>query len=242
MPADLKRKMMQKLVQGIHTFQTHVFRKKQDLFRSLANGQKPATLFVTCSDSRVNPNLFTQTEPGEIFVLRNAGNLIPPAPFEGGEIATIEFAVVALGIQDIIICGHSDCGAMKGLSDPGMVKETMPTVHRWLRHADRTAQIMQKEYQHLQGGELLTATVEENVIVQIENLRTHDFIEERLAQGELKLHGWVYKFETGEVFNYEPETGQFLPLGIGREPTPTYPRIELSGVTHHDRRAMRMGR
>jgi carbonic anhydrase len=220
---------MQKLVQGIHAFQTHVFRGKRELFRELANGQKPGALFITCSDSRVNPNLLTQTEPGEIFILRNAGNIIPPAPVDGGEIATIEFALVALGIQDIIVCGHSDCGAMKGVIAPGNVETAMPTVHRWLRYAHRTRDIIESEYKHLKGCELLTATVEENVIVQIENLRTHGFIEERLARGELKLHGWVYKFETGEVFSYDPESGQFLPLNSDGEPTPTYPRANASG-------------
>lgn len=219
---------MQKLVQGIHTFQTNIFRTKRHLFRELASGQQPGALFITCSDSRVDPNLLTQTEPGDIFVLRNAGNIIPPAPTEGGEIATIEFAVTALGIQDIIVCGHSDCGAMKGVLNPAQVKTAMPSVARWLQHAERTADIVGSEYTHLKGCELLTATVQENVIVQIENLRTHRFIEERLARGELKLHGWVYKFETGDVFSYDVESGQFLPLDSNKDPKPTYPRADVS--------------
>jgi carbonic anhydrase len=219
---------MQKLVQGIHEFQQHVFREKRELFRRLASEQRPGALFITCSDSRVNPNLLTQTEPGEIFVLRNAGNLIPAAPHGGGEVATIEFALVALGIQDIVICGHSDCGAMKGLIDPTSVETSMPMVNRWLCHARRTSDIIHSEYKHLKGRELLTATVEENVIVQIENLRSHDFVEKRLAKGELKLHGWVYKFETGEVFSYDPATGQFLPLNVSDLPKPMYPREEVA--------------
>jgi carbonic anhydrase len=219
---------MQKLVKGIHAFQTHVFRGKKDLFNELASGQKPGTLFITCSDSRVNPNLLTQAEPGEIFVLRNAGNIIPPAPFEGGEVATIEFAVVALGIQDIVVCGHSDCGAMKGVLDPSRVKTAMPAVHQWLNHARRTADIIDKEYTHLSGCERLTAAVEENVIVQIENLRTHNFIEERLAKGALKLHGWVYKFETGEVFNYDPVSGQFLAIKQSHDKMHVYPQEDVA--------------
>lgn len=214
---------MQKLVQGIHNFQTNIFRKKRDLFTKLAQGQQPSALFITCSDSRINPNLLTQTEPGDIFILRNAGNIIPSFPAEGGEIATIEFAVIGLGIQDIIVCGHSDCGAMKGLINPSEVKSTMPYIHSWLKNAKRTSDIIKKEYKHLQGRELLTATVEENVIVQIENLKTYPFIEQRLQEGDLKLHGWVYKFETGEVFYYDPESQQFLPLKGASEPKPIYP-------------------
>lgn len=215
---------MQKLVRGIHQFQAGVFRSKRELFRKLARGQRPAALFITCSDSRVNPNLLTQTEPGDLFVLRNAGNIIPPAPYTGGEIATLEFALVSLGIQDIVVCGHSDCGAMKGLLDIRATAAVMPTVASWLKHASRTADIVFTEYKDLQGAAQLTATAEENVIVQIENLRSHAFVEERIGRGELRLHGWVYKFETGEVFSYDPESGQFLPLLSDDEPRPMYPR------------------
>lgn len=216
---------MQKLIQGIHHFQNHVFRSKENLFRKLAKGQKPSAVFLTCSDSRINPNLVTQTDPGEIFVVRNAGNIIPPAPIQGGEIATIEFAVKALGIKDIIVCGHSDCGAVKGLLNPNAVKESMPGLAKWLQHAHRTQDIIQKEYAHLEGHAQLMATIEENVIVQIENLRTHGFIEERLASGDLQLHGWMYKFETGQIFTYEAESGQFLPMQQDTDHLrPVYPR------------------
>jgi carbonic anhydrase len=215
---------MQKLIQGIHHFQNHVFRSKKELFNRLAGGQAPAALFLTCSDSRINPNLVTQTEPGEIFVVRNAGNIIPAAPVHGGEIATIEFAVKALGIQDIIVCGHSDCGAVKGLLNPCAVEESMPGVARWLQHARRTVDIMESEYAHLEGHARLITTIEENVVVQIENLRTHDFIEQRLASGDLKLHGWMYKFETGQIFTYEAESGQFLAMQDQDSVRPVYPR------------------
>jgi carbonic anhydrase len=215
---------MQKLIEGIHEFQNQVFDTKRELFRNLANGQRPGAIFITCSDSRVNPNLLTQTEPGEIFVLRNAGNLIPPAPCEGGEIATIEFALVELNVRDIIVCGHSDCGAMKGVLNPAGIEERMPAVHRWLRHGRRTKEIIEREYCHLAGRELLTATVEENVLVQIENLRTHKVIESRGQSGEVVIHGWVYKFETGQVYNYDPAEGQFLPIGLKNNVISTYPR------------------
>lgn len=221
---------MQKLVRGIHEFQNYVFRDKSDLFKSLANGQKPMALFVTCSDSRIDPHLLTQTDPGDIFVLRNAGNIIPAAPHVGGEAATIEFAVQKLGIRDIVVCGHSNCGAMSGLLNPAAVEGEMPAVKQWLGHAERTADIMRTEYTHLSDRALQTATAEENVIVQIENLRTHSFIEERLARGELKLHGWMYKIETGEVFTFDPGQGQFIGLHQ-EEPTPIYPRNDLAATS-----------
>lgn len=110
---------MQKLIEGLHQFQNSVFGTQRELFERLAHGQTPETLFITCSDSRINPNLLTQTEPGELFILRNAGNIVPPySTSQGGEAATIEFAVAGLNVRDIIICGHSHCGAMKGLLDP----------------------------------------------------------------------------------------------------------------------------
>jgi carbonic anhydrase len=203
---------MQKLVQGIHHFQANVFASHRDLFRRLADGQAPDALFITCSDSRINPNLITCTEPGDLFILRNAGNIVPPhGAANGGEAATIEFAVAALRVKDVIVCGHSHCGAMKGLLDPDQVRE-LPTVAAWLKHAEATRWIMREKYPQLQGQPLLTATVEENVLVQLENLRTHPSVAAGLVRGDLKLHAWVYKIETGEVFAYDPERGQFLPI------------------------------
>ncbi|MBX3413947.1 MAG: carbonic anhydrase [Pirellulales bacterium] len=204
---------MQKLITGLHQFQQNVFGEHRDLFERLAAGQQPEALFITCSDSRINPNLITQTEPGELFILRNAGNLIPPygAP-GGGEAATIEFAIKGLGIRDIIVCGHSHCGAMKALIQPELLTE-MPTLTEWLRHAEATRQIVREKYADRTGRAKLMTTIEENVLVQLENLRTHPAVAARLAQGTLNLHGWVYKLETGEVFYYDSESGQFLPLG-----------------------------
>jgi carbonic anhydrase len=203
---------MQKLVQGIHQFQANVFSSQRELFQRLASGQSPETLFITCSDSRINPNLLTQTDPGELFILRNAGNLVPPhGAANGGEAATIEFAVAGLGVRDVIVCGHSHCGAIKGLLEPDMVRH-LPAVRQWLQHAEATRRIVREKYTERTGLSLLTTAVEENVLVQLENLRTHPTIASRLAMGRLKLHGWVYKIETGEVFAYDPERGQFLPL------------------------------
>jgi carbonic anhydrase len=203
---------MQKLVEGIHHFQANVFLPQRQLFERLAHGQQPDALFITCSDSRINPNLLTHTDPGDLFILRNAGNIVPPAgAANGGEGATIEFAVAALGVRDVIVCGHSHCGAMKGLLHPEGLQD-LPAMRAWLSHAAATRQIMKEKYPHLTGDPLLTATIEENVLVQLENLRTHPTVAAKLARGALNLHGWVYKIETGEVFAYDPQRGQFLPV------------------------------
>ncbi len=199
---------MQKLIQGLHEFQRNFF--KRDFFEGLAKGQSPETLFITCSDSRINPNLITQTEPGELFIVRNAGNIVPPhGPFPGGEAATIEFAVSVLKVKDIIICGHSHCGAMKAILQPEDLK-SLPIVAHWLGHSEATRRIMAENYGHLEGNALLTATVQENVLVQLEHLRTQPSVAAALAAGSIHLHGWVYKIETGEVFAFDPELRQFV--------------------------------
>ena len=133
---------MQKLIEGIHQFQEENFRPLQGLFEKLSRGQNPETLFITCSDSRIDPNLLTQSQPGDLFILRNAGNIVPShgGPY-GGEVATIEFAVAGLGVKDIIICGHSHCGAMMGLLQPEMVAN-LPAVSSWLSHAETTRRIV----------------------------------------------------------------------------------------------------
>jgi carbonic anhydrase len=210
---------MQKLIQGIHEFQQRDFRPLQGLFEQLAHGQSPETLFITCSDSRIDPNRLTRSNPGELFILRNAGNIVPPhGAANGGEAATIEFAVAGLGVKDIIVCGHSHCGAMKGLLEPEAVA-VMPAVAAWLSHAATTQRIVRENYDHLEGERLLTAAVEENVLVQLENLRTLPAVASRLVRGDLHLHGWVYKIETGEVFAFDSRQGQYVPLAEYQLPT-----------------------
>ncbi len=204
---------MQKLIQGINRFRSENFRPLQERFEQLSKGQAPETLFITCSDSRIDPNLLTRSQPGDLFILRNAGNIVPPhgSAASGGEAATIEFAVVALGVKDIIICGHSHCGAMKGVLEPNTVAG-LPAVAAWLAHAETTRRIVQDSYKHLNNDQMLTAAIEENVLVQLENLRTLPAVAARLGQGNLHLHGWVYKIETGEVFAFDLPTGQFVPI------------------------------
>lgn len=204
---------MQKLLDGIHSFQSNIFNTYKRSFEQLVGGQRPLALFITCSDSRIDPSLMTQTAPGELFIMRNAGNIVPAYSAQhGGEAATIEYAVAVLQVRDIIICGHSHCGAMSGMLHPETV-DALPAVRSWLAHAESTRRIIEENYHHLADPDArLTLAVEENVLVQLENLRTHPSIAAALGRNALKLHGWVYKFETGQVFSYDPTAHAFLPL------------------------------
>lgn len=217
---------MEKLIRGIHTFQKEYFADQQALFQRLARGQNPDTLFITCSDSRINPNLLTQTEPGELFILRNAGNLVPPhgALRGGGEAATVEYAVAALGVKDIIVCGHSHCGAMGGLLHPEKLTE-LPAVADWLHHAETTRRIVQENYADLPEEEKVVAAIKENVLVQLDNLRTLPAVAARLSRGSIKLHAWVYEIESGHVYAYDAEDRAFHPLKPELQPK-TAPRTE----------------
>lgn len=204
---------MKKLIEGIQQFQKNSFRAEQSLFEQLADGQQPLALFVTCSDSRIDPNLLTNTKPGELFVLRNAGNIVPPyGSVRGGEAATIEYAVNVLKVDDIIVCGHSHCGAMAGRLAPDSLSE-LPAVRDWLIHAEVSQSVVPESYGHISDdSDPLTIAVEQNVLVQLDQLRTHPSVADALARNELDLHGWVYQFETGKVFAYDCEKKRFLPI------------------------------
>ncbi len=205
---------MRKLLTGLRHFQSHVFQSHQELFERLAGGQAPEALFITCSDSRIDPCMITQTSPGDLFILRNAGNIVPPyGATNGGEAATIEFAVGALGVKDIIVCGHSFCGAIHGLLNPDKLKN-LPIVSNWLDLAQATRLIIQQNYAdaNLTKEQLLNVAIQENVLVQLENLRSHPSVAAKFARGEMNLHAWTYKIESGEVFSYNSQEGQFLPI------------------------------
>jgi carbonic anhydrase len=203
---------MKRLIQGLHQFQTNYFTEHRDLFELLSQGQHPRVLFITCSDSRIDPNLLTQAEPGEMFIIRNAGNIIPPYnATNGGEGATVEYAIHALGIEEIIVCGHSHCGAMKGLLQIGKLAEEMPAVYEWLKHAEATRRAVKEHYQEYEGEELLNMTIQENILTQLENLRTYPVIYSRLKSGQLQIHGWFYEIETGEVLEYNPALKKYVP-------------------------------
>ncbi|MBS1953889.1 MAG: carbonic anhydrase [Cyanobacteria bacterium SZAS-4] len=202
---------MRKLISGLHEYQHHVFKAQKELFAKLSQGQSPEALFITCSDSRIDPNMLTQTEPGDLFVLRNAGNIVPPyGAGHGGEAATIEFAVDKLGVKDIIICGHSLCGAIKAVFNREVLAD-MPMLTAFLAHAESTRRIVLENYHDIDPEGLLNIGSQENVLVQVENLRTHPSVAARLAKGDLNIHAWMYKMETGAVFGYDAGDRQFLP-------------------------------
>jgi carbonic anhydrase len=203
---------MRKLVRGLREFKTHYVSTHQALFEQLSHGQTPRVLFITCSDSRIDPNLITHTEIGELFVIRNAGNIIPPfRAANGGEGAAVEYAIHALGIEQIVVCGHSHCGAMKGLLKLNELQEDMPLVYDWLKHAEATRRLVKENYSNYEGEELLEIAIAENVLTQIDNLKTYPVVHSRIYQGKLHIYGWIYHIETGEVLAYDPESHAYLP-------------------------------
>ncbi|NJN87129.1 MAG: carbonic anhydrase [Leptolyngbyaceae cyanobacterium SL_7_1] len=202
---------MKKLIQGLREFKSSYFCANQHLFEQLSHGQKPRVLFITCSDSRIDPNLLTQTQPGELFVIRNAGNIVPPyGSTNGGEGASIEYAIHALNIEHIIVCGHSHCGAMKGLLKLSTLEEEMPLVHAWLTHAEATRRLIKENYSQLEGEELLDVTIAENVLTQIENLRTYPVVHSRLYQGTLHIYAWIFDIDTGEVMAFDIDRHAYI--------------------------------
>jgi len=210
--ARLQLARMQKLVDGIHSFQTGFFADNRALFRRLSDsGQEPETLFITCSDSRVVPNLITNSPPGELFIIRNVGNIVPHPDLPGGTAAAIEYAVQVLNVQNIIVCGHTQCGALQAVLDPSSIAH-LKYVQRWVKQSERVRGIITERYSHLDPDARLTAAVQENVLVQLETLREYDFIASRLDSGKLRLSGWVFRLSTAEVFNFDPKIGEFVSL------------------------------
>ncbi|KIH81945.1 carbonic anhydrase [Pseudomonas batumici] len=202
---------MQAIIDGFLKFQREAFPTRSALFKQLATTQSPATLFVTCSDSRVVPELLTQQEPGDLFVIRNAGNIVPSyGPEPGGVSATVEYAVAVLGVRDIVICGHSDCGAMTAISTCKCL-DHLPAVANWLRHAE-SAKVINAARSHASAEARLDALVRENVIAQLANLKTHPSVALALEQGRLNLHGWVYDIESGSIMALDGNSGRFVPL------------------------------
>jgi carbonic anhydrase len=195
---------VEKLLGGISRFQEHVYPKHRDLFETLALGQRPDALFITCADSRIDPCLLTQTKPGELFICRVIGNIVPPYPDKlGGVSATVEYAVGVLQVGAVIVCGHTDCGVMRGALNPEALAD-YPNVTAWLRYA---------EVEHREAepsAEFLLALAEHNVVAQLKNLRSHPSVAARVKAGDLALHGWIYHIGCGTVTAWDEAAGKFL--------------------------------
>lgn len=202
---------MDRILRGLSRFQKRIYPKHRDLFQKLALGQRPQALFITCADSRIDPCMLTQTKPGELFICRIVGNIVPPYPDAiGGVSATIEYAVGVLGVADVIVCGHTDCGVLKGVLNPEPL-EPLSSVSAWLSYAQPALEAAEALTQNA-AGSLLPALTERNVVEQIGNLRTHPTVAGRLEQGDLKLHGWVYDLGEGVVTHYDAGQDAFVTL------------------------------
>jgi carbonic anhydrase len=215
-------KRIKSIIQGLCGFREELLPKYQELFE-LSPRQRLKVLLISCSDSRTDPSLLTRTQPGDLFIIRNAGNIVPTfGQSLGGVTATIEYAVMALGVRDIIVCGHSNCGAMGAVLHPERVVN-MKNVASWIQYGEPARIAVEQQYGHLSGDELLIALTKRNVLAQLNNLRTHPAVTAGLAKGDLRLHGWVYEIETGKITAFDPSKKCFMPLrhiaaaGVGNQ-------------------------
>jgi carbonic anhydrase len=203
---------MEKLVKGILEFRQKLLPTYREKFAHLALGQFPDTLFIACSDSRVVPNLFASTDPGDLFVLRNMGNLIPPfatAVNEAtAEAAVIEFSLTTLPIANIIVCGHSECGAMQAVMS-GIETLESPSLKNWLQHCCCKSLVKTDESHcgHLPPHNQLSQM---NVLQQMENLKTYPIIQKKLLNKDIIIHGWYFDIATGDVYAYEEALKRFI--------------------------------
>lgn len=203
---------MEQVVTGFVSFRKQVLPRHRALFAELANGQKPEVLFITCADSRIDPNLVTQSNPGDLFIIRNAGNIIPPhGRTAGGVTASIEYAVAVLGVGHIVVCGHTHCGAMHGALNPAGL-DGLPNVRDWLELSRAAVEVVKHSHDEPLGKQHLRAVTEQNVLVQLNHLRTHPVVAARLATNRIKLHGWMYEIETGHLLAHADESRRFEPL------------------------------
>jgi carbonic anhydrase len=211
--ADAIEESRERLIAGVRRFQQEVYPKREAEYRRMAReGQKPHALFITCADSRIDPELVTQSGPGEIFVSRNIGNLVPAyGDVLGGVSAIVEYAVAGLEVSQVVVCGHTECGAMIGLLHPDQVAQ-LPIVKSWLRHGDSAVSIVRSRNTAADERSALEELIEENVLQQLHHLRTHPSVAGRLARGSLALWGWVYDIGHGIVRIYDEGQCRFLPV------------------------------
>lgn len=204
---------MKLLLERYKQFHQSVLDANREFYENLVLGQEPDTMLITCSDSRICPESMFGYKPGEVFVLRNAGNIVPSygQGSSGGEVATIEYAVAVLKVKHIVVCGHTGCGAMKALLDPQSVS-SLPGVAEWLRSAENTRRVVLESNLKADPAELGSVASRENALCQLDNLRTHPAVASAVRQGKLQLHAWVYKLEDHAVEAFNPETSRYEPV------------------------------
>jgi carbonic anhydrase len=204
---------MDHIIDGVLRFQRDVYPNRQALFHDLALGQSPLAMFIGCADSRIVPEMLTQQGPGSLFVVRNAGNIVPPNSNQpGGVTASIEYAVAVLGVPDIVICGHSGCGAMTAILRGAEQLEKLPAVARWLHYADAARDAVAAAHSHSTEEEKLNALIHENVLAQLDHLLTHPAVADAVHKQQLRLHGWVYDIGSGNVNTYDSRVRRFVPI------------------------------
>jgi len=210
-------KTIGQLIDGYRRFRTSALPCHRARFERLAKGQSPLAIFITCSDSRIQPHLITQASPGDLFVVRNAGNIVPPYSEHSSEGAAIEYAVCALEVPHIIVCGHSGCGAMSGLLRPDSLA-SLSKVRHWVKYSSKALRSVEKR-PFESAEQRLDELVRENVLLQRDQLMTYPFVAERVRRGDLTLHSWVYEIGTGLISEFDSESSRFTLLG---EPQMTY--------------------
>lgn len=230
---------MDNIIQGISSFRGTIFPGQQKVYEQLVrDGQKPQALIIACADSRVSPEHITQSGPGDLFVCRNAGNIVPPFSQVADSVSSaIEYAIIALGVRDIVVCGHSDCGAMKGLMKPEALG-SLTNVAAWLKHSQAARQIVCEAYpEGTDPKDRLRAVALENVVVQLNHLRTHPSVAAGLAKGQLRLHGWFFEIEQGSILAYDGDEGRFFPIednteiAVAQAPSTRLAAPEIAGLT-----------
>ncbi|HET6882036.1 MAG TPA: carbonic anhydrase [Pirellulales bacterium] len=205
---------MRKLIRGIVEFREKLLPQYAERFRELSLEQAPDALFITCSDSRVVPELMASTDPGDLFVMRNVGNMVPPATAEGSstgdvsEASALEFAVLVLNVEDIIVCGHSECGAMKAALGQTSLEQT-PNLSKWLHYATSATFRLDQEGPLDGALSVHNQLSQMNVLVQLEHLMSYSIVQQRVRKGELHLNGWWFDIASGETLAYQRRTRSF---------------------------------
>jgi carbonic anhydrase len=203
---------MERLTEGHRRFLAEAFPARRGQFKLLADRQQPDTLFITCADSRIVPDLILQTQPGDLFICRNAGNVIPRAGEPaGGVSATIEYAVEVLKVRHLIVCGHSDCGVIRALMNPDSLAG-LESVQDWLKHVEPAWRYVDEVERNAEELTRHTALTHANVLVQLDNLRTHAYIQRAVGEGRLAVHGWYYDIMSGRIERYDEGEGKFVAL------------------------------